>query len=205
MRLPMIVVLLMLIGGYAALSHYSVVNDSAKGLATSLSLGPILLITVGLLWRWTNFIVAAIASATGAGVLYCNWKYLENHYEWADLMQQFGAYALVTAAFARSLLPGRIPLCTQIDQKLHNDLTPLEHRYTRIATLAWAGFYGAMAVSIVALFFTITPRMWSIYVNFITFALIILACVADYVLRQWKLPQRPHSGLLSILQRALLG
>jgi uncharacterized membrane protein len=194
-----------LIIGYAALSHYSASSPDAKGLGAGLSVAPILLIGLILAWRWTKPLTALLIAAAACAVLYRYWPAIERNYEWGDLVQQCGAYALIAASFARSLFAGRVPICTQLAKAIHGALTPVEIAYTRRATVAWAVFYVLTAAAILILFFVVPLRVWSLFVNFGGFALMILMCLADHAIRRRVLPRHPGGGILSLLQRALIG
>jgi uncharacterized membrane protein len=194
-----------LIIGYAALSHYSASSPDKRGLGAALSIGPVLLIGVVLLWRWTRPLTALLIAASLCAFLYGYWPVVERNYEWADLAQQCGAYGLVTLSFARSLFAGRVPMCTQLASKLHAALTPPEIAYTRHATVAWTGFYALLTMVIFILFFAASLRVWSLFVNFVSFGLIMLMGVADHAIRRRVLPQRPGGGILAIIQRSLTG
>jgi uncharacterized membrane protein len=194
-----------LIIGYAALSHYSASSPDKKGLGAALSIGPVLLIGVVLLWRWARPLTALLIAASLCGFLYSYWPLLERNYEWADLAQQCGAYSLVALSFARSLFADRVPMCTQLASKLHPALTPAEIAYTRHATVAWVVFYVLMATAIFVLFFAASLRVWSLFVNFAAFGLIVLMGVADHAIRRRVLPQRPGGGILAVIQRSLTG
>jgi uncharacterized membrane protein len=191
--------------GYAALSHYSNSRPDAKALAVGLSIGPILLIGLALLLRWTTVpITLGVACMVGAVVYYCL-PALEKNYEWLDLVQQAGVYGLVMVSFARSLWPGKTPLCTQLAIQMHGTLDASEIAYTRRATAAWAVFYLALTITIVVLFFVAPLKVWSMFVNFATFGLIVAMALGDHLLRRAVLPPRPSRGLIDVLQRALLG
>jgi uncharacterized membrane protein len=194
-----------LIIGYALLSHYSASSPDKKGLGAALSIGPVLLIGLVLLWRWTRPLTALLAAVSLSAFLYVYWPVVERNYEWADLAQQCGAYGLVALSFVRSLFAGRVPMCTQLASKLHASLTPVEIAYTRHATAAWAVFYGLIALTILILFFTASLRVWSLFVNFVAFALIMLMGIADHAIRRRVLPERPDGGILAIIQRSLTG
>ncbi len=194
-----------LVAGYALLSHYSNSVPEAKGLAVALCIGPIGLIALALLWRWGGAWAALGAAWVSGALIYRYLPALEKNYEWLDLAQQCGVYGLLAASFARSLLPGQTPLCTQLAAKMHGALAPVEIRYTRRATLAWMIFYLALVGAIIALFLEAPLRVWSFFVNFIAFGLILAMGIADYGLRRLVLPPRPSGGFLGILQRALIG
>jgi uncharacterized membrane protein len=194
-----------LILAYAALSHYSNSVPDAKGLAVGLSVGPVVLIAFVLVLRWSGWVAAVLFAALVAVLWYRYLPALEKNYDWLDLVQQCGVYGLLAASFARSLLPGRVPLCTQLAMQLHGTLVPVEIRYLRRATLAWVVFYVALAAAIVVLFLNASVKMWSLFVNFATYGLIVLMALGDHWLRRRLLPQRPSGGLLGVLQRALIG
>lgn len=193
-----------LIVGYAVLSHYSNSRPEAQGLGAALSAGPILLITALLVWRWSHPLVATLILVLAGVLLYRYWPFLKQYYEWADVVQQGGAYGLVSFAFGRSLWGNRVPVCTQMAGKLHGALTPLEIAYLRRATLAWALFYGLLAAVIIILFFVTSLRNWSLFVNFASFGLIALVYFADHAIRRRLLPRRP-GGLLAALRQSLGG
>jgi uncharacterized membrane protein len=194
-----------LIIGYALLSHYSASSPDKKGLGAALSIGPVLLIGVVLAWRWTRPLTALLISGSLCAFLYGYWPAVERNYEWADLAQQCGAYSLVALTFARSLLAGRVPVCTQLAAKVHAALTPAEITYTRHATVAWVVFYMLMTVAIFILFFVAPLRVWSLFVNFAAFGLIALVGIADHVIRRRVLPRRADGGIFAIIQRSLTG
>ncbi|MGA2840921.1 MAG: hypothetical protein ABSG18_12190 [Steroidobacteraceae bacterium] len=198
-------VIAVLVIGYAALSHYSASSPNAKGLGAALSLGPVLVIGVIFAWRWTNPGTALLIAACLGAFAYRYWAVVEENYEWGDLAQQCGAYGLVAASFARSLFGGRVPLCTQLASTMHGALSPAEISYTHRATVAWMVFYALLTTAILALFFVASQRIWSLFVNFATFGLIILMGIADHAIRLRVLPRHPGGGILGIIKRSLIG
>jgi uncharacterized membrane protein len=202
--LPKLAVVTAFIAGYALLSHYANTAPDAKGLAAGLTIAPILLIGAVMLWRWTHPLLASSIFALVSVLLVYYWPLLTKYYEWADMAQQCGAYALVSLGFGRSLWGGRVPLCTQLTAKLHGPLMPAEIAYTRWATLAWTLMYALLAVVILVLFFVVSLRLWSLFVNFVVFGLIALMFLADHAIRRRVLPRRP-GGTLAALRQSLTG
>jgi len=190
--------------GYALLSHYSNTTPGAKGLGAALTVAPILLIGAVMLWRWAHPLLASSVLAVVGVLLVCYWPLLMKYYEWADVGQQCGAYALVSLSFGRSLWGGRVPVCTQLTAKLYGPLTPAEITYTRWATLAWTLIYALLTVVILILFFVTSLRVWSLFVNVGSFVLIGLAFIADHTLRRRVLPHRP-GGIFAALRQSLAG
>ncbi len=203
--LRVVAALTALVLGYAALSHYSESTPDARGLGAGLAVGPVIAITLLLLWRWVNAVAALVFAAFTAGLLYAFWPVLERHFQWADLVQQCGAYALVALLFARSLVAGREPLCTQLAARMYGALTPIEVAYTRRATVFWSVFYGVLSAAILVLFWVAPLRVWSMFVNFGTFGLIILVGIGDHAIRRRVLPRHAGGGILQVIQRSLIG
>jgi uncharacterized membrane protein len=194
-----------LVVGYAALSHYSASSPDAKGLGAALSVAPVLLIGLIFAWRWTQPLTALLIAVSSCALLYHFWPAIERNYEWADLVQQCAVYGLIAATFARSLLAGRVPICTQLANTMHGALTPAEIVYTRRATVAWVVFYVLMTAAILVLFVAAPLRIWSLFVNFGAIGLMIIMGIADHALRRRVLPRHPAGGILAIIQRALIG
>jgi uncharacterized membrane protein len=90
-------------------------------------------------------------------------------------------------------------------REAHGELAPAEIMYLRRATAAWAAFYAAIAVAILVLFFSSSEKVWSLFVNFATFGLIVLMGVADHALRRRVLPRHNDGGILGVLRRSLIG
>jgi uncharacterized membrane protein len=158
-----------------------------------------------LAWRWIHPLAALAVTALSCAILYRYWPAVEQNYQWSDLVQQFGIYALIAVGFGRSLLAGQTPLCTLLAEKLHGALEPVEISYLRRATLAWTLFYGFLALAILALFFWVSPSAWSFFVDFVTYGLIILMGLADHAIRRRLLPRHPDGGILAVLRRAIVG
>lgn len=184
---------------YAVLSYYGSAESGSRGLGAALSIGPVLLIAAILIWRWFGRWAGLIALMLSAGMLYFWWPVLRDHYEWADLVQQCGAYALVALSFLRSLFGGRVPLCSQLTEKLHGPLSVKELTYTRYATIVWGLFYSSLAVVISVLFFLSSMKFWSMFVNFVSFGLIALMFLIDHGIRRVVL-RRPGKILAAIRQ-----
>jgi uncharacterized membrane protein len=172
-------------------------------LGAALSIGPVLLIGLSALWIWKWRLSALIVAVLSGVLLSREWSFIQNHYEWSDLAQQCGIYGLVAIFFARSLFGGRVPVCAQLARQMYGELLPSEIAYMRRATAAWAVFYLLLAVAIMVLFFVAPLRVWSLFTNFVTWGLMVLAGFVDHALRQLVLPRHRQGGILALLRRAL--
>jgi uncharacterized membrane protein len=185
---------------YSVLSHYSNLNSQARDLSAGLALAPMLTLGLVLLWRWSGALIAVLAAAAAAFLLQHFWPLFTANFSIVYLLQQCGLYAIMAFTFGRSLLKGRVPLCTQFADRVHGPLSALELRYTRNVTVAWVIFF-LLNMAVTFVLFEFAPlRIWSLFVNFFSLPLILLMFVAEYAVRRRVLPPGPRSGLIATLR-----
>lgn len=185
---------------YSLLSHYSNSNSQAQDLGAGLALAPMLTLGLVLLWRSSGALIAVLAAAAAALLLQHYWPLFTENFSIVYLIQQCGFYAIMAFTFGRSLFKGRVPLCTQLADKVHGPLSALELRYTRNVTIAWVIFFLANVAVTVLLFEFASLRIWSLFVNFFSLPLILLMFAAEYAIRRHVLPQVQGSGLIATLR-----
>jgi uncharacterized membrane protein len=184
---------------YSVLSHYSNLNSQARDLSAGLALAPMLTLGLVLLWRWSGALIAVLAAAAAAFLLHHFWPLFTENFSIVYLLQQCGFYAIMAFTFGRSLLKGRVPLCTQFADKVHGPLSALELSYTRNVTVAWVIFF-LLNMAVTFVLFEFAPlRIWSLFVNFLSLPLILLMFVAEYAVRRCVLPG-PRSGLIATMR-----
>jgi uncharacterized membrane protein len=196
-RLQLAAIVVFLVA-YAGLSHYG--NSAAKthDLGVGLALGPVLVVGLLLVWRWTHHLwVALLAAAATATLLRHYWPVLEKNFSLVYLLQEGGFYSLLAASFGRSLVGHRAALCTQLADQIHGPLTAQEVLYTRRVTAAWALFFIAITAATLSLFVYAPLRTWSLFANFCVVPLIGLMFVAEYAVRRRVLPHVQRRGILA--------
>ena len=198
-RLQLAAVVLFFIA-YSVLSHYSNLNPQAHDLRTMLALAPMLTLGLVLLWRGSGALVALLATAAAAYLLRTFWPLFAQNFSIVYLVQQAGFYSIMGYTFGRSLRRGRVPLCTQLADRIHGPLSALELRYTRNVTIAWVIFFLLNLVATFLLYRFAPLRIWSLFVNFCSLPLILLMFVAEYLVRRRVLPQVQRSGLIATLR-----
>jgi uncharacterized membrane protein len=183
---------------YAGLSHYSNSRPQERDLSTVLALAPMLGLGFLMVWRWNGLLLASLFTVLLGAVLHHYWTFLITEFSFVYLIQQCGFYGLMAWTFGRSLLKGRVPLCTEFADKIHGPLTAQELHYTRSVTWAWTGFFlGNLAVTF-ALFAFASLQTWSFFVNFISLPLVLLMFVVEFAVRRRVLPQ--VHGLIATLR-----
>lgn len=188
---------------YPVLAHYSAATSVAStfpSLGVAVSLAPSLAILLWLTWRSPRRPVMLLLCAIVGGLLWGFWGVLERNFSWVYFLQHAGTYVMLASMFGVTLARGRQPLCTRFAEVVHGSLTPEEVRYSRQVTLAWTLFLLAISLVSSALFFFVSIEVWSVFANFLSFPLILLMFVVEYLIRLRKLPhQKKHSIMDGVL------
>jgi uncharacterized membrane protein len=185
---------------YAGLSHYSNAVAGGRDLGAALALAPITAFATILAWRAAPRAVAALLSACLAGLIVGLWPVLRQNYPLINLVQDSSAYGLLGITFGRSLMPGRVALCTQLADKEHGPLSAQEVRYTRQVTTAWTVFFFVITAASILLFVSAPLRIWSVFINFCALPLVGAMFIAEYQVRRRVLPEVKRTGLLAALR-----
>jgi uncharacterized membrane protein len=185
---------------YAALCHYTNSVTAARALGAALALAPVTAIAIAFAWRRASPLAAfALLGAMGL-VIVAAWPLLEMNFSWVYLLEECSLYGLLAFGFARSLLGGRVAVCTVLADKVHGPLTASELRYTRRITAAWALFFALVTSTTLGLFILAPLRVWSLFSNFCTLPLVLLMFIGEYAVRRRALPKSSSAGLLATLR-----
>lgn len=111
----------------------------------------------------------------------------------------------LAASFALSLRPGRTPLITAIADAARGPLTPRIARYTRRLTLFWALLTASLLAIALLLSCTGPLWLWSLFTNFITYAVLGAVFAVEYLLRRRWYPEHDHPGFLDYLAIVVKG
>ena len=185
---------------YAGLSHYSNSVAGGRDLGAALALAPLSVVATILAWRNAPPAVAALLCAALAGLIVGLWPVLRQNYPLINLVQDSSVYGLLGFTFGRSLLPGRVALCTQLADKEHGPLSVPEVRYTRQVTAAWTLFFFVITAASILLFVAAPLRIWSLFINFCVLPLVGAMFIAEYQIRRRILPGVKRTGLLATLR-----
>ena len=115
-------------------------------------------------------------------------------------MQDSSIYGVLGVTFGKSLMPGRVALCTELADREHGPLSAREVRYTRQATAAWTLFFFVITAVSILLFVAAPLRIWSLFINFCVLPLVGAMFVAEYQVRRRVLPEVKRTGLLATLR-----
>jgi uncharacterized membrane protein len=190
---------LALIVVYASLSHYCNVAGRRE-FGAALALLPFVVLAASVLRRSKYALIWASIGVAGGFVLY-DWRaLLEKNYSLVYLLQECGMDGLLAVGFGRSLCTGETPLCTRLADRLHGPLTPAEIRYTRQVTLAWALLFVALMLTTLGLYLAAPLATWSLFVNFVSFPVIVAMFVAEFAVRRRVLPPADRGDILAAVR-----
>lgn len=110
---------------------------------------------------------------------------------------------LVATAFIRSLLPGHEPIVTAIGELHRGPLSQAMRNYSRGVTVMWAISLSLMFAWGVALPLLGEHQLWSIFTNFVNYALVGLLFLGEFALRIKLFPEHDHPKLIEYLKIVL--
>lgn len=102
--------------------------------------------------------------------------------------------------FGHTLLPGRDSLVTRLARTVHGTLDARMVSYTRGVTIAWCVFFTGQIMTSILLFNFTSLAIWSLYINFVNFPLVILMFVGEYVYRKMRYRDHPHVSIKQAIQ-----
>ena len=184
---------------YPVLAHYSTTPaavTSMPWLGVGTSLTPSLAILLFMTWNSPRKPAMLLLCAVVGMLLWGFWGMLERNFTWAYFIQHAGTNLMLAAMFGMTLTHGRQALCSRFAEAVHGSLEPEVLRYTRQLTLAWTLFFISVS-GISALLFAFAPiETWSIFANFMTFPLVILMFVVEFLVRLRMLPNLERHNIL---------
>ena len=182
--------------GYPLLAHYTNESAHSGNLGALVAIAPVIFLALVLVWRSHQRIVMLGVLALACATLWAGWSALTQHFGMVYWLQYVGMQLVLFITFARTLIAGRQPLCTQFAESVHAPLTPQQQIYTRQITIAWSLFFVAMAAVSTLLFFLAPLTAWSVFDNFLTLPLVALMFIAEYWVHRWVLPDMQHAHIL---------
>ncbi|MDB5975556.1 MAG: hypothetical protein JWR07_2316 [Nevskia sp.] len=108
--------------------------------------------------------------------------------------------ALVLSAFAPTLLPGRVPMITRIADAMGGPLSAAQVSYTRNVTWVWVVTLGLILLVTLSLLLLWSPEAWSVFANFISYALLAVLFVGEYGYRRMRFPQHTPLSFRAFLR-----
>lgn len=108
--------------------------------------------------------------------------------------------SLLAFLFGRTLRPGSVPLITRIATAIHgDDGSSVPQRYTRGVTILWFVLFLLLVLEGIVLIL-LAPSWSAARVNVITYGVIALVVVGEYLVHNVRYPHPAHRGLPDFLR-----
>ena len=189
---------------YAILANYTNQSSHNQPLGALLALAPVALTSTLLAWRSKHRLIGLVLVIFAAATTVWLWPLLKQHYGWIYWLEHETLQLILFMTFARTLVAGRQPLCTQFAQILQDaPLSPAHARYAYRVTVAWTVFFASMIVISMSLFFMCPIGIWSIFSNFVFLPLVMLMFIGEFLIRKWALPDVAHTDMMAAVRTYL--
>ncbi|MHB1513525.1 MAG: COG4648 family protein [Acidiferrobacter sp.] len=188
-----------LVVAYSAISYRSNVAGHAGTLGVLFAFAPLLALSLGAAWRGRPRLLWLALWAMACGGLWHDRALIAAHYAWAYLVEDVGMLTLLCSFFARTLAPPRVPLISRLSELVHGSLSPRLAHYTRRVTQLWAALFGVMAIVSVFLFLVAGVRVWGFYANVLTWPIMALVFIGEYLVRRRVIPAQERAGFLQVV------
>ncbi len=107
---------------------------------------------------------------------------------------------MLFGVFSQSLRAGRTPVVTATAHKIRGELTPAVASYTRKVTVFWSGLFLLMAAVSLLLALFAADMIWSTFTNFVSYLILGVVFIGEYLLRPYLLPAEKHTRLGTYLR-----
>jgi uncharacterized membrane protein len=184
------------LAGYALLSHALMVQAGDKPWTVAALLGPLVFALGALAWQQRHWPTLLLCGGALAGLAWVAASGRPQSINRLYLLQHAGIHLALCGAFAFTLRPGATPLISTLSARVHGTLSPARAAYTRRVTAAWALYFGAMAVSSLALFAWAPWWAWSLFANLLTPLAAIGLFIGEHRLRYRLHPEFERASML---------
>ncbi|HJW24461.1 MAG TPA: hypothetical protein VJ576_06135 [Rhodocyclaceae bacterium] len=183
-----------LFAAYTVLSHYISVLPEGNVWALLAATAPLGIVPLDVARRRFGAVGALVAFLGLAAAFAAVAPYLMDRVGWIYFLQHVAINGCLGWIFGRTLFRGRQPLCTVFASFLPGSMSPAVVRYTRQVTVAWSAFFFCLVATSILLFFLAPMAVWSAFANLMTFPLIGLMFVLDYIAKRFLLPPEDQMG-----------
>jgi len=153
---------------YVALSHWLMTSAPASAWNAVVLIAPMLGAAAVCAWQSAQRVLSLCAGAAivvlGLRAAFGAPLPVESLY----LAQHAGIHLLLALWFGSTLRRGARPLITRVAARVHREMTPQVHRYTRKLTLAWTIYFVGMAIASLLLYASAPFDVWAVFANLLT-------------------------------------
>jgi uncharacterized membrane protein len=180
---------------YVLVSHWLMTGAPASPWNAVIVVGPMLGAAAAVAWQRRHRLLAALAALALAGLVIRAWRGDDVPVGSLYVSQHVAIHLLLALVFGLTLRAGREPFVTALACRVHGSLTPAMAAYSRKVTLAWTGYFVAMAALSVVLYAAAPFDVWAAFANLVTPLAILLMFVGEYLLRYRLHPEFERATL----------
>lgn len=188
------------IAAYAAVAHYISTLPGGGLWPLLIAVVPALAMAFDLARRRFGIVALVPLCLAAIAAMTLIWPYLQANVSIVYYVQHIALNLTLGLVFARTLLKGRLPLCTFFAGFLHAEVSPALARYTRQVTVAWSLFFFGVAAISTLLFFLAPVETWSVFANLLDLPLVGLMFFAEHLVRRCVLPPEDQLGPTSAIR-----
>jgi len=185
---------------YSVLAYLAAASDAPTLLGALVAIAPLMGLALVMAWRASQRGLMLALFLVACAMLYGISSWLLAHYIWVFFLQHAGTYALLCAAFGRTLQGGQTPMISRFARIVHGSLSPALVRYTRSVTWAWTLYFGGVAALSLLLFWLAPIAIWSAFANLLGIPLLVLMFAGEYAVRCHVLPAADRAGPLDAIR-----
>jgi uncharacterized membrane protein len=116
------------------------------------------------------------------------------------LAQHAGVHLVLALWFGSTLRAGQRPLISRVAARVHREMSPAVHRYTRKVTLAWTLYFVGMAVASLLLYSIAPFETWAVFANLLTPLALGAMFGGEHWLRYRLHPEFERVGVLAAIR-----
>jgi len=185
---------------YVALSHWLMTRAPASAWNVVVLLAPMLVAASVCAWRAKQRALSAVAAAAIALLIVHAARDVALPLEPLYLAQHAGIHLLLALVFGSTLRRGERPLVSRVAARVHRDMPPAMHRYTRNVTLAWTLYFVGMAFASVLLYAIADFESWAVFANLVTPIALASMFAGEHLLRYRLHPEFERVGMLDSIR-----
>ncbi len=205
-------IIVLLIAGYALISHFALILPEGKIIAAALAVGVPAAALVWFIAHWAfkrlpgrllplrqvllRLVVAiGLALVTVLAPLWWAWPMVLANADTLYFAQHFGTNAMLAWLFGHTLVAGSTPLVVTFARLVHRELPPPIEAYARQVTVAWTAFFLVTCALSVVLYTAAPLAMWSTFAVLLQWPSVIVFFVGEYLLRRMLFKDFDHASM----------
>jgi uncharacterized membrane protein len=180
---------------YVLVTHWLMTSAPASPWNAVIVVSPMLGAASIVAWRRRRRLLAAIAALAAAGLVAQAWLGHDLPAGSLYVCQHVVIHLLLAFVFGLTLQGGREALVTALARRVHGTMTPAMAAYSRKVTVAWTGYFIAMAILSLVLYAVAPFEVWATFANLVTPFAILSMFIGEYLLRYRLHPEFERATL----------